>query len=175
MVDKNKPEDSPWYRHFWVWVIIAPLILVVIVCAVLVTVSFKGGDDVVIGNYYKEGRMINDRVEQDRRAEEMGLKGELVVDNEVGELHLFLQQEGQVDNLPERLSLALDHPIEKDMDREFVMQQVVPGQYRADMEKSLHYRWYVRLGPVVEGEQAAEWRIIGELQMEDSHRLSLGR
>lgn len=173
-MNPSEATIEPWYKHFFVWVIIAPLILVVCVCAVLLTVSFKGGDDVVIGNYYKEGRMINDRVEQDQKALELGLKGELVVDNEVGELHFYLSQEGRVEGLPDTLQLALDHPIEQDLDRTFELYRLVDGHYRADLEKSISYRWYARIFPKSSEGESPAWRLIGELQLESSDRLLLG-
>ncbi|HSX84641.1 MAG TPA: FixH family protein, partial [Cellvibrio sp.] len=86
----DSPEEivKPWYRQFWFWFVFSPLIYIIIMCSVTVTIALKGADDVIIDNYYKEGRMINQALEQDKRAQELGLSGELRFDRATGEVLL---------------------------------------------------------------------------------------
>ena len=56
---KTEQDVKPFYRKFWFWFVFTPLIVVVCVSLTMVTVAFRHADDVVIDNYYKEGRMIN--------------------------------------------------------------------------------------------------------------------
>ena len=71
----NDKDDGPWYKQFWAWFILTPLIVVVLVWIPFLTIVVKNADDTVIDNYYKEGRMINQRADQDRRAQTLGLAG----------------------------------------------------------------------------------------------------
>ncbi len=58
---KSVPENSPrpWYREFWLWFILAPLITVVVVSTITVTLAVSGADEVVDGPYIKKGRMLH--------------------------------------------------------------------------------------------------------------------
>jgi hypothetical protein len=52
MLDERIIEDlKPWYRQFWAWFILSPLITVVIVSSITVTLAVKNADDRVVDNY----------------------------------------------------------------------------------------------------------------------------
>ena len=99
---------KPWYREFWVWFILAPLILVVIVSSITITIAVRYADDRVVDKYYKEGRMINMRHDEDQLARQLGISAELHFDRSVDELTLRLS--GPAEVYPDRLTLELGHP-----------------------------------------------------------------
>lgn len=88
--DATDESLKPWYRQFWFWFVFSPLIYIMIMCSVTVTIALKGADDVIIDNYYKEGRMINQTLEQDKQAAALGLGGELRFDRTTGEISLVI-------------------------------------------------------------------------------------
>ena len=45
----------PWYKEFYVWMVIAGPVSVVLACAVTAVYILQGPDAVVSENYYKEG------------------------------------------------------------------------------------------------------------------------
>ncbi|TQV84748.1 FixH family protein [Exilibacterium tricleocarpae] len=157
----------PWYKEFWAWFILTPLIVVIISCSIMVSLAFRHKDDVVMDNYYKEGRMINQRFEQDQRAAELGLEGTLRFDFSLGEVHLALQAHDD-GVLPEDLLLLLDHPAIAGRDKTLRLQSLAPGRYRAELTRSLAHRWYVYVMPVAERAQRsqAQWRLLGELDFD---------
>jgi hypothetical protein len=160
---------APWYKQFWAWFILAPLIVVVIACSITVSIAFKNKDDVVIDNYYKEGRTINQRFIQDANAREMGLSGELVFDRQLGEILLSLQAD---EELPDELELELSHPSKAAKDMYLTLKQMSPGRYRTDYDGTLENHWYVRILPHKE-EQIAEarWRLKGEVDFKYGERI----
>jgi uncharacterized protein len=161
---------QPWYKQFWAWFILAPLIIVIIACAITVSIAFKNKDDIVIDNYYKEGRMINQRFEQDSTAREMGLSGELMFDREVGEVFLTLQSDVV---LPEKLVLELSHPQKAEYDQQLTLKKVSEGRYRADLDARLQHHWYVRILPLSEAEIVeAPWRLKGEIDFKFGERVN---
>lgn len=163
---------QPWYKQFWAWFILAPLIVVVIVCCITVTIAFKNRDDVVIDNYYKEGRMINMRVEEDKRAEALQLAGMLTFDLEVGEIWLQLSS---LEPLPEVLSLTLDHPAKESYDQHLLLKRVGEGRYRADLDRPLQHHWYLRVQPVsTEDLEQVDWRLKGEIDFSKDNSVRLG-
>ena len=159
---KTEQDVKPFYRQFWFWFVFTPLIVVVCVSLTMVTVAFRHADDVVIDNYYKEGRMINQTMEQDRRALELDLTAQLRFDRTTGEV--FLQIPSQ-DAVPAQLLLLLDHPFEADLDQQVVLQQTSSGHYRGELETNPKNNWYVSLLPVLDKSQrkSAEWLLSGEI------------
>ena len=59
---KNPPFPSstssvirPWYKEFYVWLVIAGPVSAVLACAITAVYILQGPDAVVSENYYKEG------------------------------------------------------------------------------------------------------------------------
>ena len=99
-------DSQPWYRQFWFWFLMTPLIAVVFVVAVLLTVAFYNADDVVLDNYYREGRGVNQVFEQDIRAQQLALSATLNFDRMSGEVLVDISAN---EALPEQLLLLMDH------------------------------------------------------------------
>ena len=161
---KTEQDTQPFYRQFWFWFVFTPLIVVVCVSLTMVTVAFRHADDVVIDNYYKEGRMINQTMEQDRRALELNLTAQLRFDRTTGEVFLQIPQQASV---PAQLLLLLDHPFEADLDQQVVLQQTSSGHYRGSLEFNPRNNWYLSLLPVLDKHQrkVAEWLLSGDVRM----------
>lgn len=174
----NDRDDGPWYKQFWAWFVLAPLLIVMVAWIPFMTIAVKDADDVVIDNYYKEGRMINQRVDEDRHARELGLQATLNLDLDVGDVLLSLNAAVADYQLPETLTLYLDHPLEADNDHVITLHQIVPGRYRGELDSRLNYRWYVRLEPEVvataDGTATRYWRLLGELDLSNGTQLVLG-
>lgn len=57
------PVIRPWYKEFYVWMVIAGPVSVVLACAVTAVFILQGPDAVVSENYYKEGLALAKEVE----------------------------------------------------------------------------------------------------------------
>lgn len=175
-------DDGPWYRQFWAWFVLAPLLLVILVWIPFMTIAIKQSDDVVVDSYYKEGRMYNQRLDQDLLARQLGLQGELFLDLEVGEIVLTLGSRDAAYTLPAQLELHLDHPLEADNDLTISLRQVYPGRYLGELSHAIQHRWYVRLTPQIASSDSppaaattqSDWRITGELDLSQSNRMQIG-
>ncbi len=164
--------SKPWYREFWAWFILAPLIATVILSTIMVVTAVRYGDDEITDDYYKKGRMINQSLEQVERAGDLGLAAEINFDLDLGDVTLVLA----ADKIPadsQQLTLFLDHPVSADLDEVLVLKQFAPGNFRADLDHRLANRWYLRLlpGDQSQNDGAAEdlandadqWRLNGEI------------
>jgi len=153
---------KPWYKQFWFWYLMAPLFVVVGVTSTLITVAYKNADDVVIDNYYKEGRMINQVMVQHRRAAELSLLAHLNFDRVTGEV--LLNVEGKAE-LPESLLLLLDHPFEADLDQIVVLHKVSENGYRGELDKPIDHIWYLSLMSEMDKSKRkeAEWILSGRI------------
>ncbi|MGH1373867.1 MAG: FixH family protein [Cellvibrionaceae bacterium] len=181
-------DDGPWYKQFWAWFILAPLIIIMIVWIPFLTIVVKNADDTVIDNYYKEGRMINQRVDQDRQAKALGLAGELFLDLDVGDILLTLTSTDAAYQLPQEVLLHLDHPVEADNDLSIRLRQTTPGRYQAELQQRIQNRWYIRLLPPVKNAEevgsshpdkiknlaGGVWRITGDMDLSKGSRLLFG-
>lgn len=173
----SQADVSPWYKQFWAWFVLAPLIVVVIVGGIMLTIAYHYADDVVTDNYYKEGRMINQRLEQDQQATQLGLFAEVKFDFDSGEAHIKLDTEKTGVLLPKKLLFLLNHPTSAVQDHILILTEWGAGRYRVDLEERLDYRWYVVLMPALETDQTnynqAAWRLTGEIDFRQSATVSL--
>lgn len=166
-------DEGPWYKQFWAWFILTPLLIVIVAVLSFVAVAVYNADDVVIDNYYKEGRLINQRFEQDKQAVALHIHGKLRFDLELGEVLLTLSGDTE---LPEKLLLLLNHPTSAARDQQVVLHAITPGRYRGDLERRPQHRWYLRLLPAVEPAQQnnADWRLNGQIDFAATDSLQLG-
>lgn len=51
----STPDVRPWYKEFYVWMVISGPVSVVLACAVTAFFILRGPDAVVSEDYYKEG------------------------------------------------------------------------------------------------------------------------
>ena len=173
-VDTQQRDNGPWYKQFWAWFILTPLLVVVVTSATFVSLAVINADDVVIDNYYKEGRLINQRFEQDEAAAALKLTGQLRFDLELGEVLLSIQGETE---FPEVMALLVNHPTRADSDVQVRLQRIASGRYRGDLVERPDHRRYLRLVPVAEASEqnAAAWRLTGEIDFAASDSISFGQ
>jgi hypothetical protein len=155
----SEQTAQPWYREFWAWFILAPLILIVLVCSVLISVAVSGRDDLVVDDYYKVGKLINQEFVPEQEANRLNMRAKLNFDLESGELHIQLNQAQTED-----LVLELSHPSDSRLDTSIQLLRISPDQYRADIDPLQLSRWYLRLNSLTPDEEVV-WRLKGELNL----------
>ncbi|MBX2808636.1 MAG: FixH family protein [Cellvibrionaceae bacterium] len=153
---------QPWYREFWAWFILSPLIVVVITCSITVTLAVRNADDPVVDNYYQQGRMINLRMDEKVHAYTLGLQATLDVDRRAGLLSIRLAQSSGVP--PEQVYLELSHPAQMAQDQSWLLDKNAQGIYQLALPaQPLVNRWYLRLRSVYRQEAMHNWRLQGEI------------
>lgn len=157
----------PAYRHKWFWIIISPILMVWVACAITITIALNNKDDVVIGNYYKEGLLVNEKNEQQRLAESLGIQGELAFEFFVAEVVLrFSADSAPADHVwPEIITLTLSHPAFAAQDETIELQAIQRDDnyvYVGDVPQTLEGRWYWHLLPR-EGAEQSLWKLKGEI------------
>lgn len=157
--DTRPPKK--WYQEPWCWFILTPLIVVVIVSSITVTIAVKGADDRVVDNYYKEGRMINMRMDAERQAQLLGVSADVTFDVGIGEVLVKLQQASG--DLPDQLLMELVHPAQKEKDQQLLLKATANGFYVGQIQspETLLSRHYVRI--ISQANTGDEpWRINGQ-------------
>lgn len=119
-------DTVPWYRQPWVWFIIALPATSVVLGIALVVTAVKHKDDLVRDDWYKAGRAINQDLQAEMRARELGLSGELVLEPAVPAVRIRLT--GNV-TPGQQLKLALVHSTIAAEDMTVVLEQVGNGEW----------------------------------------------
>lgn len=154
---------KPWYREFWAWFILTPLIVVVPVSLYTVFLAVYHADDRVVDNYYQEGRMINQRMDEDLAAARIGLIADIRFDQDIGEMTVQLHHQQSV--FPTQIHLELSHPSDQALDHQLSLQHIAKGHYQTELHGTLSYRWYLRLRSDSASANTVgdPWRLRGEI------------
>jgi len=130
-----------WYKQFWPWFLLAPLIVTVIVGITMLSFSIQVFDGTVNDNYYKEGLAINQTLERDHYAKKLGMAASLKVDSVTGDVLITLN--GQLESWPKQLTLQFINPTRANRDYSTVLTQVTGNNYRGQVEKAPLNLWYL--------------------------------
>ncbi len=157
---------APWYRQFWFWFVFGPLIFIIIMCGFTVSIALNNADDVVIDNYYKEGRMINQTLDQDKRASELGLIALVKFDLDKNKVNLrFDHPRMDGKSHPDILLLNMGHPVKASFDQIIVLHKKTANQYQGELKSRPEYNWYLTLyaTDTLANRNDAEWTLSGQI------------
>lgn len=145
---------SRWFSHRWPWLLMLGPAIVVVAGSYTSYLAFDNPDPLVVGDYYKRGKAINQDLRRDRVAAERKMALTLDYDAADGLLKGTVQRAGGVSN--EGLVLRLSHPTLPAKDLRFVVQPDAEGRFQLPLAMLERSRWHV----VVEGAQL-DWRLEG--------------
>lgn len=152
----------PWYKQFWPWFLISILVFAVVIGLGLAFVSQINPDSMVRDNYYKEGRAINMRMDQDQQARKLGLAASFSIDELTGDISL--QLDGTLEPLPSVLNLELISPTHAERDRKIELRHISGNYYTGQLDSSILGRHYIDLSdPAQTGDTS--WRLTGEITL----------
>jgi len=148
------PTCRPWYAHRWPWLLMLGPALVVVAGSYTMWLAFTREDAMVVGDYYKEGRAINQDLKRDRVAAGLGISLRMAYDPGAGQLT------GNVRSLnaplQQKLRLHMAHPTRPEKDVQLDVQTDSNGDFRVALPMLEMARWQVQL----ENENH-DWRIEG--------------
>lgn len=150
-------DQRPWYRHGWVWFLVAIPATSIVLGVILLWLSIKHSDSLVADDYYREGRAINQRLEKDQIAERSGVKlNASIVPQTNGRQRIeirFTANPGVA--TPQLLRARLSHPTLNEQDILMTLVQTPePGLYRTEVPGISAGRWYATIE-----DENSEWRV----------------
>lgn len=98
--------SKPWYREPWPWLLAIMPLTAVVAGSITLWFAITTNDGLVVDDYYKQGKAINQTKERDRLAREHGIQAELIASSRT--LHLKL--DGNLPAPPGQLNLRIMHP-----------------------------------------------------------------
>ncbi len=156
----------PWYREAMVWFVIAFPALAVVGGIATTILAVRSNDGLVAGDYYKRGLAINQQVNRQQRAADLGLRADLQLAG-IGAgdvVRLALGSRGDAPPLA-TVTVRLVHPGKRGADRVAHLgrtgvglngEQLFAGQWADATELNAAIAWRVEI-------EAADWRLDGDL------------
>jgi len=146
--------EGPWYKQFWLWFIVTPLLVVFALGFTMLYMAIKTNDGVVVDNFYKDGKGIYVRNDEDALARERGLRAELRwVDDQ-----LLVALSGDLAPMPEALKLLFIFPTAQAGDVSLVLQHQGLGQYQGRLPSPVTGNRQLQIQPMGE---SITWRLHG--------------
>ena len=158
--------SGPWYTHRWPWLIMLGPALVMVGGAIIAYLAITRPDAMVVDDYYKQGKAINQDLRRDRTATALALAFEANYDPARAILAGSMRAAGVPLTTPLRISLA--HPTQPQKDQQLLVQPDAAGRFAVAMPMLERARWQV----VVEGPRR-EWRLARSWSWPRQHSLAI--
>ena len=158
-------QQRPWYREPYVWMLISLPTAAVIAGMVTLWLAIVSDDGLVADDYYKRGKEINRVLTRDVTAAKMGLAAVTDFDYDLGKVTILFKK-NSTKIRSDILRLRLLHATRAGFDQDLILQRLPDGRYYALFNPMAPGRWHVQL-------ESKDWRLIGELILPDSRRVSL--
>jgi hypothetical protein len=149
--------EKRWYKHRWPWLLMAGPVFAIVGGSYTSWLAFSHQDALVVGDYYKKGKAINQDLRRDRAAAALGLSLDLRYDAAEGALRGHIAS-ATASALPlETLTVRLSHATQPEHDLVLLARPDESGNFSVSLPMLERSRWQV----VVEGERR-DWRLEGE-------------
>ncbi len=149
----EKTPPQAWYRHRWPWLLMLGPVAVLVAGFITMWISFSGADALVVDDYYKQGKAINQDLRRDRVAADRGLSASLRYDAAAG--RLLGNVAGLGDAVP--LTLLLVHPTVPQKDIRLTVMPDAKGEFELPLAMLERANWQVQLE---DGQR--QWRLHGQ-------------
>jgi len=158
-------DGKPWYKETWPWILMAGPATVIVAGFVTLWLAIVRNDGLVSDDYYKQGLAINQRLQRDHYASDLGLRADFMRSGQQVRLMLTAERDAA---LPEVLTLKLSHPTRAGQDQIVRMVSEGQGFYGGELAADVSGRWYVSIE-----DPSGKWRLQGEWQADVEESLHL--
>jgi hypothetical protein len=160
------PEVKPWYSNRWPWFLMVAPLASVIVGSYAAYLAFSRPDALVVDDYYRQGRAINQDLRRDHAAAALGLISRLRYDPAGGQMTGQLQ--GFNGPVTGKVRLSLVHATLPEKDIILEVQPDQQGQFTASLPLLEKSRWEVQ---IENGKR--DWRLTGAWAWPQQQAISL--
>ncbi|MDO9420920.1 MAG: FixH family protein [Herminiimonas sp.] len=147
-------DEGPWYKHRWPWLLMLGPFAVVIAGSITMWIAVTQQDALVVDDYYKQGKAINQDLRRDRVATDLGVQFSAHYDTPTRILS------GSISNKAKQaigdISVRLIHATIPEKDIVLLIQPDKAGHFSVALPMLDLGRWQV----LVENEKR-DWRLNG--------------
>lgn len=159
-------DTRPWYKEPWPWLLMLGPFVVVVAGFITTWLAIRSNDGLVADDYYKQGLAINQQLERDQKAGELGMQAQFMRSG--SQIRIILTK-GEQAKLPEKLSLRLSHPTRAGMDQVVELAAEGQGLFSGKLNSDISGRWRAVLE-----DPSGQWRLQGDWQADAVEPLQLG-
>ena len=145
-------QQSIWYREPYVWLLIAIPLAAVIGSVITGKLALQSDDGLVVDDYYKQGLEINQVLERDRLANELGIVANIQFSPEQHAFRLFLTGNEKF-MAPETITVSFLHATRGGLDRKIKINRTAANLYQAELPQLPKGRWHIQI-------DTGDWRIV---------------
>ncbi|MEK6789786.1 MAG: FixH family protein [Pseudomonadota bacterium] len=160
----NTAPFVPWYRHPWLWFVIAIPAFSVTLSLCFVYLAVVNRDSVVRDDWYEDGKTINNSFSRDEAALSLGLVANLTLDATTGEVLLRLDAKAPVE--APSIELNFVHSTQSGKDQKLVLQRLMGNEYRGQLNHPLDGVFQIELS-------TPNWRLAGSRRLPAADGISL--
>lgn len=141
-----------WYQEPFVWLVIAIPASSVLVAIVLIVLAVESYDGLVVDDYYRRGLQINQTLDRDRTATELGIRAhiEFSQTTQLTTVTLSARDSGVI---PEPLKLNFFHVSRQGLDHSVALRRVSDTVFVAPLLNLPPGRWHAQL-------ETDTWRLV---------------
>ena len=136
---------TPWYRQRWPWLLMIAPASALVGGVFTLWLAASSNNSLVVDDYYREGRAINQQLARDDLATRLGLSATLRANAAGGEIVVELGARLEDPDPPATLSLRLVHATEAALDSGLQLAHEGGGRYRGAGMLPANGRWIVHL------------------------------
>ena len=163
MSNENQSTTKPWYRYGLLWLVISIPVASVISSAVLITVATTHKDGMVVDDYYKQGKAINQVLVRDDFARAADIHAQIQF-SPAGLVKVQLKAKQPI--LLGPLTLKLVHSIKPQLDQMTLLKAESPYHFIGHLKDFRPGRWYVQL-------ETPQWRLLSRYRLTSSQHIEL--
>ncbi len=147
-------NEGPWYKHRWPWLLMMGPFAVVIAGSITIWIAVTQQDALVVDDYYKQGKAINQDLRRDRVASDLGVQFSAHYDASTRMLSGSVSNEAR--QAIDSISVRLIHATIPEKDLVLLAQPDQAGKFSVALPLLAMGRWQV----LVEN-QKRDWRLNG--------------
>lgn len=160
-------SELPWYRHRWPWFLMLGPALVVVAGCFTMWLALRSQDPLVVDDYYKQGKAINQDLRRANTAAALGMKLALAYQPAQGVLRGRI--DGDAAARSGALRLRLIHSTQAEKDLSFLVQPDGRGEFSVALPMLEMARWQV-----VAEDSAGQWRLQDAWKWPQARTIEIG-
>lgn len=133
---------TSWYREPWAWFVFILPCTAVVAGITTYIIANTNPDPLVVGDYYKTGKAINLQVAKVKKAQKLGMRFALKLENN----ELVLKPIGIEKSFP-LINISFFHPTQEEKDFFLALTPDGNGYFRHTFDHTVSGKWKITLTP----------------------------
>ncbi|MNJ99187.1 hypothetical protein D3C87_169620 [compost metagenome] len=147
-------DEAPWYKHRWPWLLMMGPFIVVVAGIFTIWIAVTKQDALVVDDYYKQGKAINQDLRRDRVASNLGMHSRVYYDTDKQKLVGTVSSDAR--QVVGDIRLHLIHATLPEKDISLSAKADAAGRFEISLPELAPGRWQI----LIENRQR-DWRLGG--------------